>query len=206
VSSQRTNDEFVRRFVRHQQDLYAYIFTLVPHTADAQDILQETAVALWAKVDDYNLEEPFMPWAARFAWFQIRKHRLYQARRHRHVVALSDEAVAALAADQAEFEAGVPQRGQILQECMEKLIGDDRLLLRDRYDLKISIRDVAQQRGVEPGQLYKRLGRIRHTLLDCINNTLSAADKGAGPIRQGNDAETASHKANPSPVLPNQPE
>lgn len=174
MTNQRTNDEFVRRFVRHQQDLYAYILTLVPHTADAQDILQETAVALWAKVDDYNPDEPFMPWAARFAWFQVRKHRLYQARRHRHVVALSNEAVAALATDRAEFEAITPRRGQILQECVEKLVGDDRLLLRERYDLKVPMREAAQQRGVEPGQLYKRLGRIRHTLLDCINNTISA--------------------------------
>jgi RNA polymerase sigma-70 factor, ECF subfamily len=171
VSGRQANDEFVRRFVRCQQDLYAYILTLVPNIADAQDILQETAIALWAKADEYRLDEPFMPWAARFAWFQVRKFRMYQARRHRHVIALSDEALAALATDRIEFVRVVADRGPTLQRCIEELTDDDRLLLRQRYDLRVSIREVAQQRGVEPGQLYKRLGRIRQLLLNCIDQT-----------------------------------
>lgn len=46
VSSLSVSEEFVRRFVRCQPDLYAYIVTLVPNVADAQDILQETAIAI----------------------------------------------------------------------------------------------------------------------------------------------------------------
>ena len=78
MSSSGVHDEFVRRFVRCQPDLYAYILTLVPNVADAQDILQETAIAIWAKADEYRLDEPFMPWASRFAWFQVRKFRMYR--------------------------------------------------------------------------------------------------------------------------------
>lgn len=171
MSTSRANDEFVRRFVRSQQDLYAYILTLVPNIADAQDILQETAIALWAKADEYRLEEPFMPWATRFAWFQVRKFRMYQARRHRHVVTLSDEALSVLAADRAKFESETADLDQILQQCVDKLANADRSLLGQRYDQKISIREVARQRGVEPAQLYKRLGWIRQSLLDCIHQT-----------------------------------
>jgi len=170
VSSPRANDEFVRRFVRCQQDLYAYILTLVPNIADAQDILQETAIALWAKADEYRPEEPFMPWASRFAWFQVRKFRMYQARRRRHVVALSDEALEALAADRAGFESAAG-RGPLLEQCVEKLADADRLLLRQRYDWRTSIREIAELSGVEPAQLYKRLERIRRALLDCVNQT-----------------------------------
>ncbi|MBU4272680.1 MAG: sigma-70 family RNA polymerase sigma factor [Planctomycetes bacterium] len=173
MSTSRANDEFVRRFVRSQQDLYAYILTLVPNIADAQDILQETAIALWAKADEYRLEAPFMPWATRFAWFQVRKFRMYQARRHRHVIALSDEALSVLAADRARFESETADRDQILQQCVDKLADDDRSLLGQRYDQKISIREVARRHGVEPAQLYKRLGRIRRSLLDCIHQATS---------------------------------
>jgi RNA polymerase sigma-70 factor, ECF subfamily len=176
VTSHRADDEFVRRFVRCQQDLYAYILSLVPNIADAQDVLQETAIALWAKADEYRPEEPFMPWAARFAWFQVRKFRMYQARRGRHHVALSDEAIAALAADRATFDGSPADRTLTLQQCVEGLTEEDRQLLRERYDLRISIREVAQRRGVEPGLLYKRLGRIRQSLLDCVHR---AADQQA---------------------------
>ena len=110
MSGSGVHDEFVRRFVRCQQDLYAYILTLVPNVADAQDILQETAIAIWGKADEYRLGEPFMPWASRFAWFQVRKFRMYQARRSRHVVALSDEALAALAVQRAAFEGSTANR------------------------------------------------------------------------------------------------
>ena len=171
MSAPRANDEFVRRFVRSQQDLYAYILTLVPNVADAQDILQETAIALWAKADEYRVDEPFMPWAARFAWFQVRKFRMYQARHHRHVVALSDESLAVLAADRAEFQAETAGRDVILQQCVEKLNDADRSLLGQRYDQKTSIREVASQRGVEPSQLYKRLERIRKSLSDCVQKS-----------------------------------
>ena len=67
---------------------------------------------------------------------------------------------------------GAADRGAMLQQCVEQLIDDDRLLLRQRYDRQVSIRKVAQDRGVEPGQLYKRLARIRQMLLDCIDQTV----------------------------------
>jgi RNA polymerase sigma-70 factor, ECF subfamily len=171
VSSHHPNDEFLQRFVRCQQDLYAYILSLVPNIADAQDILQETAIALWGKADEYRLTEPFMPWAARFAWFQVRKFRLKRARQHRRVIALSDDAVAALAADQVEFDSVAASRSLTLQQCIEKLPDADRQLLRQRYDLSVSIREVAQDCGVDPRHLYKRLGRIRQALLNCVTQT-----------------------------------
>ncbi len=161
----------MRRFVRCQQDLYAYILTLVPNVADAQDILQETAIAIWGKADEYRLDEPFMPWASRFAWFQVRKFRMYQARRGRHVVALSDEALSALAVQRTAFEATGAGRDRILQQCVDKLDEADRSLLEHRYGQKASIRQFARQCGVEAAQLYKRLGRIRQTLLDCVRRT-----------------------------------
>ncbi len=33
--------DFLRLFVRHQQEIYAYILTLVPHVHDADDLFQE---------------------------------------------------------------------------------------------------------------------------------------------------------------------
>jgi RNA polymerase sigma-70 factor (ECF subfamily) len=181
VTALRNHDEFVRRFVRSQQSLYAYILTLVPNTADAQDILQETAVALWAKADDYDPNEPFMPWACQFAWQQVRKFRLYQARRLKHVASLSDEALTALMADRSRLDETAAARGQKLQDCVTKLVDDDRRLLSQRYDNKVSMREAAEQRGVEPNQLYKRLGRIRQTLLDCINNAIAMEERKASP-------------------------
>jgi RNA polymerase sigma-70 factor, ECF subfamily len=40
---------------------------LVPNVADAEDIVQQTAIALWEKFDAYDPAQPFTPWACRFA-------------------------------------------------------------------------------------------------------------------------------------------
>jgi RNA polymerase sigma-70 factor, ECF subfamily len=40
---------------------------LVPNVADAEDIVQQAAIALWEKFDAYDPAQPFTPWACRFA-------------------------------------------------------------------------------------------------------------------------------------------
>ena len=60
-------EQFVRHFAGAEHEIYRYVLALVPNGSDAQDIVQETAVALWRKFDEYNPNEPFIPWACRFA-------------------------------------------------------------------------------------------------------------------------------------------
>ena len=53
---------------------------LAPPTADAQAIVQQTAVVLWEKFDQYFASRPFAPWACRFA---LNVTRQWMARRQR---------------------------------------------------------------------------------------------------------------------------
>ncbi len=46
---------------------FRYVAALVPNVADAEDIVQQTALALWEKFDAYDPSQPFTPWAWRFA-------------------------------------------------------------------------------------------------------------------------------------------
>jgi RNA polymerase sigma-70 factor, ECF subfamily len=56
-------DEFVAIYTRHQRKLYRYVAALLTRSDDAEDVLQETARVLWQKFDEYQPEEPFLPWA-----------------------------------------------------------------------------------------------------------------------------------------------
>ena len=40
--------------MRHQNRIFAYILTLVPHGADAEDIMQETASVAWEKFGTFK--------------------------------------------------------------------------------------------------------------------------------------------------------
>ena len=58
---------FFSLFLRSEREIFRYVAALVPNVADAEDIVQQTAIALWEKFDAYDPAQPFTPWACRFA-------------------------------------------------------------------------------------------------------------------------------------------
>ncbi len=60
----------IRLLARHQEELFRYIFALMPHEEDARDVLQETSVALFRKFAEYDPAKPFLAWAYRFAYVE----------------------------------------------------------------------------------------------------------------------------------------
>src|ERR1051325_645974 len=59
--------QFLSLFLRSEREVFRYVAALVPNVVDAEDIVQQTAVALWEKCDAYDPNQPFTPWACRFA-------------------------------------------------------------------------------------------------------------------------------------------
>jgi hypothetical protein len=45
------HEEFMRRFLQSERELQRYVMSFVPNAGDARDIVQNTVVALWKKVD-----------------------------------------------------------------------------------------------------------------------------------------------------------
>ena len=70
-NDRRTNDDaqaqFLRLFLSSERELFRYVTALVPNVGDAEEIVQQTAVELWKKFDQYDPQQPFAPWACRFA-------------------------------------------------------------------------------------------------------------------------------------------
>src|SRR5579862_6568829 len=58
---------FLGLFLSSERELFRYVAALVPNVADAEEIVQQTAVALWKKFDQFDPAQPFTPWACRFA-------------------------------------------------------------------------------------------------------------------------------------------
>src|SRR5215211_5497956 len=58
---------FLSLFLRSEREVFRYVAALVPNVADAEDIVQQTALSLWEKFEAYDSSQPFTPWACRFA-------------------------------------------------------------------------------------------------------------------------------------------
>src|SRR5262249_46772274 len=135
---------FVRLLLQHQNDLLRHILPLVGCLDDAQDVLQETATALWRKFHQYDRQQPFLPWAKRFARNEVLMHH----RKRRRYTFLTEELIERLAERQSQHEQQAQRRRQALQDCVEKLPEADRLLLDQRYaELGATIQQLAAKIG-----------------------------------------------------------
>lgn len=163
--------QFVSVLLRHQDALLRYILPLVGCFDDAQDVLQETATALWKKFDQYDPQQPFLPWARQFARNEVLMHH----RRRKRYTFLSGALIESLLEDQHGREPLREGRRQALEECLQKLPEADRALIQRRYaDRDASVQKLAAESSQTANALYKALGRIRRQLLECINRSLAA--------------------------------
>ena len=160
---------FVRHLVQHQNDLLRYILPLVGCLDDAQDVLQETATALWQKFGQYDPGRPFLPWAKRFAHHEI----LMYHRKRRRYTFLTEELIESLVERQAEQDLPAQQLQNALLECLQKLTAADRQLINQRYaEAGPTIQRLAAETGQTANVLYKALARIRRQLLHCVSQSL----------------------------------
>jgi RNA polymerase sigma-70 factor (ECF subfamily) len=173
VHSVSANEEFVRLFTRHQQDVYRFVLSLLPQSSDALDVVQETAIALWGKFSEYDPKHPFLPWALSFATLEVYKFRARQQRQHRHVVTLSDAAVMALIEERASMNDRLEARRAALDTCLQKLSVEERRLVDQRYGNQTTVRNVTKQTGAGTYTLYRQLRRIRRKLLDCVSQLIA---------------------------------
>jgi len=153
----------------HQQSLFRYVFALVAHEEDTNDVLQEVYVALTRKFAEYDESKPFLPWAFGFAYVEVLKHR-ERCARSRYV--LDGDVVAALAADRAAESNVLSNRLHALDQCLEKLSLPDRRLVAHRYLSRTTSEQLAEIVGSSRRTMFRNLERVRRLLHDCISHRL----------------------------------
>lgn len=159
----------MRLFLESERELLRYVMALVPNVSDARDVVQETAVALWQKIEKYDSTKPFIPWACRFALNEARMHLRTESRRRR----LVDEDVASMLEDRrVEMAASLDMRREHLQDCLNRLPEEQRRLVRSYYFDDESIEALAGKLGRGADAIYKSLQRIRQALHQCIERKL----------------------------------
>ena len=172
MDAAQQHDQFVERFVRSQDRIYAYVATLLPNRADAEEVFQQISLLLWKKWQQFDPDRDFVAWACGMVHHEVRN--FLRKHRDRGRVYLSEDVLAEVGHVRLELHDVLESRRQALQRCLDQLGSQNRSLLERCYAGQNSIKDVAADLGKRPNMVYMMLKRLRRILFDCINRTMNA--------------------------------
>lgn len=164
-------ENLILLLTRHQDALFRYIFSLVPCEADARDILQETSLALFRKLDQYDPIRPFLPWAYRFAYLQVQKHREKSAR---SPLLFAEDVLELLAGERERMEPQLDERLRLLDGCLDKLGPRERELVTARYAQRESAEVMMNRFDLSRRTLFRNLELLRQRLHECVSHQLES--------------------------------
>jgi len=162
----RPTEAFLKEFALHHDRLFAYLFSLLPHRPDAEDVFQRTSLVLWQKFDQWEPGSDFLSWACSVAFYEARNF-IRIASRDR--LRFGEAVLESLAKDRAATLRRRDERVAALQQCLSRLDRDERELLQRAYVDEESIRELARRDGQAAQTLYNRLNLIRKRLLNCTD-------------------------------------
>ncbi len=166
-NSSAAQQRFLSLFLRSEREIFRYVAALIPNATDAEDIVQQTAMALWEKFDAYDPGQPFTPWACRFA---LNKARQWIERRQRWQALLEHGLAEELTERRQELQPEFELRLRHLEACLEKLPREQRFLVEGYYYERASVEKLAARSGRSIAATYKMLQRVRHTLQLCVES------------------------------------
>lgn len=175
VELNESDAEFVRLFSKNQRRLFLYILSQLGNAEEAEEVLQETNLVIWAKRAKFEAGTNFLAWVYRIASYEIMKSR---QRHNRQKLHFNDELVQQIAQVSEENLGEMESRQIALRRCLGKLRAKDRELITKRYRPNALGKDVAEATGRPSNSVYQSLGRIRRTLMECIRRELAMEARG----------------------------
>lgn len=115
--------ELTVRWTHAQPTVSAFIISMIPDIHDAEDLLQNVALAALAKIDSYDPSRPFTSWVLGIARIEVLRYRAAHAGNPR---LFDQETIEQVAAAYDEVAPEMDDMKQALVDCTRKLHGRGR--------------------------------------------------------------------------------
>lgn len=159
-----------RLWMQAEPSVNAYVFAAIQRFQDAEDIVQQVALAAARRFEEYDESRPFVAWVLWLAKSKIIDHYRMQGRRKLvFSEALLDQTAARLVDRQESDYVGAAA----LEKCLDKLPAKSRKLLDLRYLEDASMEAIARVIGSTAGSVRVMLFRVRNLLADCVKAELA---------------------------------
>lgn len=162
---------FAEQLRVHQVQVFGYIYSLVRNFDDADDLFQQTSLAMWNKYGQFDQSKSFVAWACGVARFEVSN---FLRTRSRHKLYFSDDLslLLAEAQDHAEDEWNEGRR-EALAGCLGKLRQRDQRLVEACYGMESRVLEVAREWGRSAQSIHNSLRRIRRSLFECVRRSVA---------------------------------
>ena len=167
------HDQFLRLFVEHEEGLRLFVRSLLFSQEESREVMQDIAMVLWRKFDPSFDSLSFRRWAFGVARMEVLSFRRDRARDRHCFGSGIDELLAETVMEQSD---SMERERRALEVCLKKLPDPQRALVEQAYAPRVRIDDYAKSIGVTAMALYKKLHRIRLSLMECTRNTLAEED------------------------------
>ena len=172
VDTNVPSEEFIRAFTQSQRQLFLYLLPLVGNASDADEVLQETNLIIWAKWKQFEPGTNFLAWGRAIARLEVFRFR----RTHSSKLTFLQDDILELVAQRTEVVSEETElRQEALNACVAQLRDKDRELIQMRYAAGATGEKVAERLRRPPNSVYQSLGRIRRVLMECVRMRLAEA-------------------------------
>jgi RNA polymerase sigma-70 factor (ECF subfamily) len=151
--------------------LRVFVLMCVPSYHDAEDVIQETAVAAAAEFPQYDRERPFVSWVLGIARHRVLRH--WREKGASRQILFDDQTLLSVESAFSELELNPDPTHEALESCLGKLSLRSRRLIEHRYIQGLDTDQISSRTGMTVQSVYTQLYRIRQALGDCIKRRLS---------------------------------
>lgn len=165
-------DVFLKYFIKNNKKLFGFILVMVPNHIDAEDILQETALVLWNKFDEFEPGTNFYAWAK-----QTAKNKTCEYyKKKKSFIEIDLDFLEKIQAANEPVLHTLEERMAALRGCLGRLGQKDLHLIKVRFQENITLKKMAEDANLSIHTVYRRMACIYALLQACIRKTLLAWD------------------------------
>lgn len=166
-------EEFEELIHRHSSRLRAFVAMRLPISHLIDEIAHETFVFAYHHIDDFEAGTDFGKWLRAIAYNLVRKETLRHQRVSKHQKRYLEHCLVQ-SSTKSQIKPDDPV-AVYLEECVDSLPDGQRTLLRLKYRLSQSTREMSQALDQSESWVRTTLCRVRATLRECVESKSTSA-------------------------------
>ncbi len=163
-------ERLTRLWLDVEPTVQAYVFAAVRSLHDAEDVMQQVALTVVRRFDEYDEGRPFVAWAL---WLARSRIMDYYRKQGREKLVFSETLLQKFEVALALTQQDRCTRQEALERCLDRLPEKSRQLLEMRYQKDASISSMAVALNSTAASVRVMLFRIRNLLAESVEAELS---------------------------------